>query len=140
MKKIFTLFALFISLSSFSQKVERSYVTVNYKLDYTDPVSVVNGLITACKNKDLKLAFLVFDPFIESGEFYRYRRVYFTNDKNDIDALYDMRNSFTNGPAKISENGLTAWVPMWYKSSHKGDYQERIELNKRYGNWYIIGF
>lgn len=140
MKKRFLIFlTTFIATTIFSQNIERSNVTVNYTLDYKDPVSVVNGLIIACKNKDLKLAFLVFDPFIERGEFFRYRRVYFTNDKNDIDQLYDMRNSFTNGPAKISENGLIAWVPMWYKSSVR-EFQESIELHKRYGNWYILGF
>jgi hypothetical protein len=110
-----------------------------FKLDYTNPVVVVNGLIKASNDKDLKLIFLVFDPFIEDGEFYKYRNVYFTKNLKHIQELHDIRQSYVNGPAIILDNGNEATVPMWYKSSVR-EYQEEIYLVKRYGNWYIRSF
>ena len=110
-----------------------------FKLDYTNPVSVVNGLIKAAKDKDLELNFLVFDPFITEGEFFKYRNVCFTKNQKLIEELHDIRQSFVNGIAKISDNGNEAKVPMWYKSSIR-EFQEEIHLVKRFGNWYIRDF
>lgn len=138
-KNIATIISVLLFTTGFSQKNYVSKESVNYKLDYTNPISVVNGFIFASKNKDLKLNFLVFDPFIESGEFYKYRMVYFTKDLKSIEELYDMRNSFINGTPKISEDGFKATVPLWSKSSFR-EYQEEIKLINRFGNWYISGF
>ncbi len=110
-----------------------------FKLDYTNPVSVVNGLIKAARDKDLKLIFLVFDPFIVSGEFFEYKNIYFTKNQKLIQELHDIRQSYVNGPAKIFENGDQATVPMLYKSSIR-EHQEEIYLVNRFGNWYITGF
>jgi hypothetical protein len=130
-------------LFQFSAAIHAQNINTNntpeYKLNYKDPISVVNGMIEASKKKDLKLNFLVFDPFIESGEIYAYRMVYFTKNQNDIDDLYDIRNSYVNGLAVISDDGMSAKVPMWYKSSVR-EFQEEIYLINRYGNWYIHGF
>jgi len=140
MKNLFlTTFLFLLAASLFSQNNEKKNLTTEYRLDYTDPVSVVNGMIEAAKSKDLKLNFLVFDPFIEKGEFFEYRMLYFTNDQKAIEELYDIRNSYVNGLAVISQDGSSALVPMWYKSSVR-EHQEEIHLINRFGNWYITGF
>lgn len=131
---------LFLIVSSlYSQDTKINNSPIKYKLDYTNPISVVNGLIEASKNKDLELNFLVFDPFIR-GDLYEFRMLYFTNDQNGINSLLDIRNSYVNGAAVFSQDGRTATVPMWYKSSVRKEYQEQIELINRFGNWYILSF
>lgn len=139
MKNVLTLAFLFFTYSYANAQKENNLTGPEYKLDYKDPISIVNGMIEASKKKDLKLNLLVFDPFIERGEFYKYRMVYFTNDQKAIEELHDIRNSYVNGSPIISEDGMSATVPMWYKSSIR-EHQEQIHLTNRYGNWYISGF
>jgi hypothetical protein len=139
MKNVLMLAFVLCTYSFANAQKENSNIGSEYKLDYKDPVSVVNGMIEASKTKDLKLNFLVFDPFIVGGEFYKYRMVYFTNDLKAIEELYDIRYSYVNGSTIISEDGMRATVPMWYKSSVR-EHQQEIHLINRYGNWYIAGF
>ncbi len=133
---------LILSNVTFSQGITHITDTLNkapYQLNYRDPVNVVNGMLEACKTKNLMLIFMVFDPFIERGEFYKYRNVYFNKNEEYIKDLYDIKDSYVNGTVKISNDGRTAVVPMFYKSSVR-QHQEEIGLVNRFGNWYISGF
>ena len=115
------------------------YDSVGYKLDFTDPLSVVNGLIFASKTKNIELASLVFDPFSESGEMYKNKTLYLNNDSKRIDELYQMRFSFINGKFVSTDFGDRGYVLMWLKTPIT-EYQEKVYLVRRFGNWYISGF
>jgi len=115
------------------------YDSVDYKLDFTDPLSVVNGLIFASKTKNIELASLVFDPFAQSGEMYRNKTLYLNKDSEHIDELYQMRFSFINGKFVNTGFGDSGYVLMWLKTPIK-EYQEKVYLIRRFGNWYISGF
>ena len=140
MKKFILLFIINLILNNlYSQKVEIINDSAEYKLDFTNPISVVNGLIFASKTKNIELASLVFDPFIQSGEMFRTKTLYLTKDKKLIDELYAMRDSFINGKFIITWFGDTGDVPIWLKTPIT-ERQETIHLRKRFGNWYITGF
>ncbi|TNE53868.1 MAG: hypothetical protein EP338_10085 [Bacteroidetes bacterium] len=139
--KLFFILSIFLFTSRivWSQKITDS-LHIKYELNHEDPVSLVNGMIHASKVKDLELIFLVFDPFSRpGGEMYRYMNVYKTKDEKLIQDLHDIKNSYVNGKAEISEDGKIAKVPMWYVSSVR-TFQETIYLINRYGNWCISSF
>jgi hypothetical protein len=133
-KPFFLIISILIVANAYSQNSE-------YKLDLTNPISVVNGLIFAAKTKNVELISIVFDPLStpSKNEMYSNRMVYFTKDSNIIQQAYDFRNSFINGEVQISENGDRAYIPI-YHSTKKGGFQDKIILKNRYGNWYIAEF
>ena len=142
MKKCFVLvISILILTNGYSQKSEINYNLIAYKLDFTNPISVVNGLIFAAKTKNVELWSIVFDPLStpSKNEMYTNRMVYYTKDRNIIEDAYDFRNSFINGEVKFSENGDWAYVPIWHSRKVEG-FQNKIELKNRFGNWYISGF
>ena len=92
MKKLILLFIPILILNNlYSQKVEIKNDSAEYKLDFTNPISVVNGLIFAAKTKNIELASLVFDPFAQSGQMTKNKTLYLTMDKKRIDQLYEIR-------------------------------------------------
>ena len=142
MKKCFVLvISILILTNSYSQKSEINYNLIAFKLDFTNPISVVNGLIFAAKTKNVELWSIVFDPLStpSKNEMYTNRMVYYTKDRKIIEDAYDFRNSFINGEVKFSENGDRAYVPIWHSRKGEG-FQNKISLENRFGNWYISGF
>jgi hypothetical protein len=137
MKKFILLFVINLILNNlYSQKVEIINDSAEYKLDFTNPISVVNGLIFASKTKNIELASLVFDPFAESGQMLRNKTLYLTKDKKHVDELYEIRDSYINGKFIITGFGDTGYISMWLKTPTKAR-QETVHLRKRFGNWYI---
>jgi hypothetical protein len=140
MKKLVAfIFAILIFNIAYSQKEEIIYDSIEYKLDFTDPLSVVNGLIFASKTKNIELASLVFDPFAQFGQMFKNKTLYLNNDIKTINELYQMRFSFINGKFVTTGFGDTGYVLMWMKKPNK-EYQEKIYLRRRFGNWYIRSF
>jgi hypothetical protein len=137
MKKLILLFIPILILNNlYSQKVEIKNDSAEYKLDFTNPISVVNALIFAAKTKNIELASLVFDPFAQSGQMTKNKTLYLTMDKKRIDQLYEIRDSFINGKFIITGFGDTGYVPMWLKTPSE-ERQETVHFRKRFGNWYI---
>jgi hypothetical protein len=135
------LFQILILTNGYSQKSEINYNLIAYELDFTNPISVVNGLIFAAKTKNVELWSIVFDPLSTSfkSEMYTNRMVYYTKDRKIIEDAYDFRNSFINGEVTFSKNGDRAYVPIWHSRKVEG-FQNKISLENRFGNWYISGF
>ena len=118
---------------------EKTIQLKNSTLDFTDPSSVVKAFITASRKKDILLASLLIDPEIAPNELRKIKNLIITKDQRLIEELYDIRESYINGSAKIAPDGKTAIVPVWYKSSIR-EHQEEVYLINRYGNWLIADF
>lgn len=141
MKKVTKFFLLFlISLiivnNNYSQNVVIDKNHDSYKIDFTNPVSVVNALIFASKTKNLELASIVFNPFAQSGQLYRNKTLYLTKDIKVIEEFNDFGNSYINGTFIMTGFDDTGYIPVWWKTSRK-EFQEKIYLRKYFGNWFI---
>jgi hypothetical protein len=156
MKKIITtIITTLIFFNLYSQNIELKYDTsTKYKLDYTNPSNVVNGLIYGLKNMDYKLIVLVIDKLIDrddhlsgSHELIRLRDDLIKKDKSLIDELNRKSKEiawFINGDIIFSKSGDYAYVPVrtkWVKDGIQINARDaKFTLINRAGNWFLISF
>ena len=70
---------------------------------------------------------------------YKNKTLYLNNDSKRIDELYQMRFSFINGKFVSTDFGDRGYVLMTLKTPIT-EYQEKVYLVRRFGNWYISSF
>ena len=153
MKKLILLVIIIFNLTNgYSQKSEIKSNINEYKLDFTNPESVVNVFFYALKSINLELLLLVTDQFIEekdrlpgSRELIRLRDKIKKNDKGLIDDL-NQRSKQTawhfEGNSTFSRLGDYAFVPVRIQRIKDGQIvinkSSMFTLIKRNGKWLLI--
>ena len=136
--------------NSYSQNLESHYDSRHFKIDFTKPESVANGLIYGFNNSDFDLIQLVIDQLVNKNQIAKKRELIDIRDsllkndyliKREIKKHSDERKFYIDGPATYSniEKYEYSYVTGFSKDIKLG-YKRKfiLTLINRYGNWFLI--
>ncbi len=125
-----------------------------FKVNFTDPQSVVNAIFYAAQSNDFAIMQCLTDPFGEQDGDVRYlssisqaakeTKSSDTNNNKTVDEFVSMfKTGKINGKVTYkTQSGVEyANVPFWFNHPRgESRSNETMVLVKRYGNWYLYSF
>lgn len=148
---VFLITLVLILDNAHSQNIETDYDSSYYKIDFTNPESVVNGFINGVSTTNFDLILYVIDPLIEENqklkglELIRIRKALISKDERTIERLSrnpQRRHTYINGVTTFSKNREYAYVPCSLNSLVNGNitstWSEKFTLIKRNSKRFLM--